>query len=283
MSILHQKGFMDLNFPFRLWVDDDLEFGAHWHQELEIVYAMKGTVHIGINNEVYILNEGDILLINGGTVHYFLHSKQPNKEIIIQCGLSLLDAYSDIISENRFVNPLIKRSADNELSRCVHGQIEKQILLLAEEYNQKQVGYHMAVKARLYDLMVLLLRYVPMERYSLEEKSKQLMQLEVLKRVFKYVEENYKSEITLDDVSEVANYNVYYFTRFFKNATGMTFGHYLRDFRVRKAEALLKESDDSITDVAFQCGFNSIKTFNRIFKQIRGCSPTEYKKAISEK
>ncbi|MBZ4665896.1 MAG: AraC family transcriptional regulator [Mahella sp.] len=285
MSILHQKRFMNLDFPFSLWIDQDLKFGAHWHQEVEMVYMLEGSMQIGLNNEIYTLNARDILFINSGDIHYFLHNGQSNKEVVIQFGLSLLDMYSDVISGSRFINPLISRKQKiiGNSIECVYHEIEKQIILLINEYQSKRTGYHMAVKARLYDLAVVILRYVPLERYSLEERTKQLLQLEVLKKIFQYVEEHYESEINLEDISTSVNYSVFYFPRFFKGVTGMTFGHYLRDFRIRKAEEFLRKNDSSISEVAFRCGFNSVKTFNRVFKQLRGCSPTAYKKAIYEK
>lgn len=62
----------------------------------------------------------------------------------------------------------------------------------------------------------------------------------------------------------------------------MTFGHYLNNYRIEKASDLLKSTEDPITEIVFKSGFGSIKTFNRVFKQIRGCSPSSYKKTIFE-
>lgn len=87
-------------------------------------------------------------------------------------------------------------------------------------------------------------------------------------------------DITIQEVADVAKYSTFYFTRYFKNATGMTFGRFLSSFRVKVAEKkYLLEEDLTVTDIAFKCGFNSIKTFNRVFfKIIKGCTPTEIRK-----
>jgi AraC-like DNA-binding protein len=75
---------------------------------------------------------------------------------------------------------------------------------------------------------------------------------------------------------------MYHFTRFFKDTTGMTFWQYLNNYKVSKAVNLLINTSDSISEIAFNSGFNSIKTFNRVFKQVKGCSPSEFRKAIFE-
>jgi AraC-like DNA-binding protein len=164
----------------------------------------------------------------------------------------------------------------------VHEALEEQILGIIGEYNDRRDAYKIAMRARLFDILVILLREIPMQAYSTQERSRNMNRLGRLDNVFRYVEENYTSEITLGKIASVANFSEYYFTRFFKEATGMTFGYYLNNFRVEKAVELLKSEGDAITEIVFKSGFGSIKTFNRVFRQIKGCSPTAYKKAIFE-
>jgi AraC-like DNA-binding protein len=97
------------------------------------------------------------------------------------------------------------------------------------------------------------------------------------------VEHNYTREITLAEIAGAANFSIYHFARFFKEATGMTFIQYLNNYRISKAIRYLCSTTDPITEIAFQAGFDSIKTFNRVFKQLKGCSPTEYKKSMASK
>jgi AraC-like DNA-binding protein len=185
---------------------------------------------------------------------------------------------------NRFTRGLIKKSESWEPGKqsiaSVHKALEEQILWIIREYEERRDAYKIAMRARLFDILVILLREIPMQAYTPQEHSRNLNRLGRLDNVFKYVEENYTSEITLEKISSVANFSEFYFTRFFKEATGMTFGKYLNNFRVEKAVELLKSEDDPITEIVFKSGFGSIKTFNRVFRQIKSCSPTAYKKAI---
>ena len=285
MKVWHQKEMLRPDFPFRLWIVKNMDFSPHWHQEIEVVYVLEGIMQVGLNDKIYTLKAHDIFIIGGGEVHYFLSHSQPGQAVLVQFGLSLFDTYSDVMSDRRFVKPLLEHSTRVAGDVDIHREAEKQILLLVDEYKKKLHGFQMALKARLYDLMIILLRYVPTKRYSVQEKTEQLICLERLEEVFQYVEEYYRSEISLESISKVANFSVYHFTRFFKDTTGMSFGQYLSNFRIRKAERYLMNIEDSITEVAYKAGFNSIKTFNRVFKQLKGCSPTEYRKnksAISE-
>lgn len=135
------------------------------------------------------------------------------------------------------------------------------------------------MKARLYDLVVLLIRKVPMEKRTYEDENRQIDTLNRLENVFQYVEKNYSLEISLEQAAFVAGYSIYHFTRFFKKNTGITFSQYLSNFRITKAEWELLNSNSNITEIAYKSGFNSIKTFNRVFKQVKGQAPSQYRKS----
>lgn len=276
----HQKNRLESDFPFFLSVVDNLEFPPHWHKEIEIVYIIKGEMEVGLNNETYVLGARDIFLIGGGHVHYFIPKSNHSQSVIIQFGLSFFESFSSIISDRRFVRPLLGVSKKLEPAEetSIHKAMEYQIRGMMEEHKEKAEGYQMALKARLYDLVVVLVRHIPMQPYSPREKSMHISRLKRLEQVFGYIEANYDTNITLDEVATVANYSSYHFARFFKDTTGMTFNQYLNDFRIRMAEGYLLNMDTPITEIAYKSGFNSIKTFNRVFKQAKGCSPTEYRK-----
>ena len=99
---------------------------------------------------------------------------------------------------------------------------------------------------------------------------------EMLKEVFKYIDQYYYNNITLKSAAEIANLSIAHFCRLFKASTGMTFKDYLALYRVNKAEELLYTSA-SITEICFSCGFNSMTSFNRAFKQFKHCTPSSYR------
>jgi AraC-like DNA-binding protein len=98
-------------------------------------------------------------------------------------------------------------------------------------------------------------------------------------RVLAFINKNFSSPITTEEAADVAMMSVSYFSCMFKAFNGKTFTEYLNDLRVRKAMERLKKTPDTITDICFGTGFNSIATFNRIFKSVAGLSPSQYRKA----
>lgn len=110
--------------------------------------------------------------------------------------------------------------------------------------------------------------------YKTLEKSQRL------KSVIDYIEKNYQNPITLDEIAKEAGFSKYHFTRFFKDMTGVTFLNYLNTFRIYKVNDALATTEISITHIAIRSGFRNIKTFNRVFKNINGCSPMEYRRNL---
>ena len=279
MEPWHQKNLVKEDFPFQLMITDIAEFPPHWHEELEIIYVLDQDLVIGLNNEIYTLRPRDILLIGKGEVHFFITPPKRSKRLIIQFELAMFEPFAALMQDRRFGAPLVRNQEGSNLE--IHHNLEKQLLAIEAEYYNQQEGYQLAIKARLYDLMVIILRQVPMEKISSLEQSKHLKKLERLEQVFQFVEENYTREITLAEVAGAAHFSIYHFARFFKETTGMTFIQYLNNYRISKAVKYLSNTDVPITEIAFQAGFDSIKTFNRVFKNIKGCSPTCYKKNIA--
>jgi len=277
MQAWHQKNLLDPEFPFLLFLSDDLEFPPHWHDEMELLYVLEGELQVGLAREIHTLASRDILIIGGGEVHYFLNNpaKVKSRVAILQFGLKLFDSLSPVMGNRRFLEPHITQGRPEQ--QPAGSSLNNTLSAMVSEYINKQEGYQLAMKARLYDLLVTLLREIPHEACSDIQRRKQLSRLRRLEQVFRFVDENYSTDIGLQDAASVASFSVYHFTRFFKEATGMTFGQYLSGVRIRKAQEYLLSTGDSVTEVAFRVGFNSIKTFNRLFRNEAGCSPTDYR------
>lgn len=276
-----EKTILEPDFPFRLFFNEGyVSTPHHWHEDIEIIYLVEGRVKVGISNDIYSLAMGDILFIGSGAVHCFFEEMELSTRAVIQFRMSIYDTFLSGNQDTRAIRPTFNQSMHLTAGTEIHALMERQIQELIKEYSEGKDGYKLFLKGRLYDLAGILLRYMPKGVYSKEAESNQMERLKRLDKVFQYVEKNYQESIDLEEISKVAGFSKYHFSRFFKENTGVTFLDYLNNFKITKAEWSLIYDKDSILDIAYKSGFNSVKTFNRVFKDLKGCAPMEYRKSI---
>jgi len=277
---LHEKEIFSESYPFRLVAntEENFDYPFHWHSALEIIYAMESDYEVIVNNTDYALDERDILLISGGDIHGFHVHGNRGKRIFIQFDISKLKGFGFNNSLKPLISKTRKISSQNDID--LHHMMEEQIIKIIEDYSKNDLASPLYLSARVYDILSILARHYASRIMSEApvSGSKRIFGLEKLNGAFKYIEENYQEDITLKSVARASGFSEYYFSRLFKEVTEKNFCSYLKEFRVKKAEMLLADSDMPITQVAYTSGFRSITSFNRIFKEIKGCTPTEYKK-----
>lgn len=110
------------------------------------------------------------------------------------------------------------------------------------------------------------------------ENSTKLCKIERIKNVLSYIENNYRTRISIASAAEDLNISSYYFCRFFKYMTGRTLTEYINYYSVNKASQLLLEGDRKITDIAFDTGFENVSYFIKVFKKLKGFTPAEFRK-----
>ncbi|GAA0076468.1 response regulator [Clostridium sp. CTA-5] len=118
------------------------------------------------------------------------------------------------------------------------------------------------------------------EKQSLDEN---LSNEDKLKLALIYIEKNFKTDITLKNVADYMNYSTTYFSKSFKKYVGVNFNKYLTDLRMKEAKSVLKKTNVSINDLAFNLGYNEPNYFCKVFKKIAGITPSEYRDKYSIK
>ena len=98
-----------------------------------------------------------------------------------------------------------------------------------------------------------------------------------LKIVYAFIENNFQRNITIDEMGQLTHLSKAAFCRYFKKMTRLTFTEFLNQFRIEQAKRLLKE-DKNVTETCYECGFESLSYFNRIFKKVVGQNPIQFKK-----
>ncbi len=280
---LHEKEIFTEQYPFRLEMNiiNDFKYPLHWHNAIEMVYNADGICKLSIAGDEYQLHKGDILLIPSGEIHEISSCTKDGKRFFIQFNISALDGFGGISDIKPFTERTIKISGSDECDPTYHRAVEHCVTELIREYERKEYAYALVLNARIFDILVLIARNLSTKEGSSNSvrSGKKMAGLQQINRVFEYIEKNYPSDISLKDAAKAAGFSEYHFSRLFKESSGQSYIAYLNSYRIKQAEKMLVNSEKPVLDISLECGFNSLTTFNRTFRKIKGCSPTFYRKA----
>lgn len=272
---LHEKEIFTEDFPFRIALNTELnyDYPSHWHRAVELIYSMKDRSSVKVNNIEYVLSKRDIVIVSPGDIHSF--NVKDNSGIMFFIQFDFTKLYSFSVTADSKVYKFNTEIISTKEQNILHEKLENQILQIIDEYNDRAFSYELFFSARLLDITVILSRNVS-DRNNKVENSNKAYTLTKLDKAFEYIEKNYKNQITLNDVAASVGFSKAHFSRTFKKVTEKNFHNYLNEYRIKKVEVTLFDNNLTITQLAHESGFNSIVTFNRTFKKIKGCSPTDY-------
>ena len=215
----------------------------HYHSFYEIFYLWSGSCRFLLKDTVYQLEAGDLVFIAPGELHHSLYSAGEICEIVM------------IYFKEEYLHSLLTR-------------------MLTENSRFDEYSEHFE-RCYLEELLLMLMRYSVMN-----EKEPDLLNsrdADILLAT-KYIYNNFRKPLTLEEVSSVASLSPTYFSKKFKLITGMGFKEYLNYVRLKHAQTALLTTNSSITDIALEYGFNDSNYFKDLFKKVYGKSPREYRK-----
>ena len=256
MPVFHQPANSAGNHNYNVFFYDNVDYDLHFHKNYEIIYVMEGSVACSVNGKNAVMTAGDFALCLSNEIHS-----------IKSVGDSRV--WVGVFSED-FIHEFKKhqkgKSGDGFVFRCS----EPLLAYLTENFIKSELSDVFLIKACLY---ALCSEYLTQNKLSEPaEKNATLMS-----SIVEYIEENYKKNITLAGMAESLGYEDCYFSRIFNKLFSMNFTDYINVYRFNAACDILTESDMSMTDVAYESGFQSIRSFNSIFKSLSGMTPKEYR------
>ena len=226
----------------------------HWHVEHELIYISSGSAELMINNEYYTLMEGQGAFIQSKEVHY-IKSSLNTVVYVVKIAPSLVE---NIVGNMTLLNPVLEKYYD------LSGIFEE---ILRE--NTEKLEYSGIITDSCVVRMVALV-YRNNEKELIETSLNKGERR--YKELLKYVSENY-STVTFEEAAGFMGYTEPYFSKYFRQLSGMKFTKYLNILKVTGAISLIEEGEKSMTEIADECGFNTIRSFNRVFKEITEYSP----------
>ncbi|HWT75369.1 MAG TPA: helix-turn-helix domain-containing protein [Mobilitalea sp.] len=272
----------DVSYPFYIQYGfHDNDVFMHTHADFsELVIVLNGTAMHKVDNESYFIKKGDVFVISNNTAHGYVNTNDFRICNIMYHPENLLSSDYDIRKLAGFhalfvIEPYLtmERSFQSRLKLQLADfeQVSGIISSMVHEYDKKTDGWKTMLNAHFMMLVVLLSR-----TYSLPASNDKSDVINIAKSV-SYMENNYTEDIAIEKLAAQSNISTRHFTRIFHATYQTTPGNYLLLLRMEHACRLLKNTSYSISEIAFQSGFNDSNYFSRQFRQHFNISPKVYR------
>lgn len=247
---------------------------THYHTHYELIYLMSGECNLFVNHNIYKLLPGDLAIVPAGEIHKTNYPEKGNHQRVAinfyREDMGLL--YSSLGNEQM-----------NEFLKCIvisipekrRDYVESIMTKLIFENDHPDTLSDSFIKVLFQELMLFVMRCQKYEENVIKEID---VDNSLIQEVATFIYDNFDKDVYLDEVAEKFNISRSYLSKKFKSITGVGFKEYLVNVRIKHACRLLLETDKSITDIAFLCGFNDSNYFGDAFRHIKGLSPNKYRK-----
>lgn len=249
----------------------------HWHQALELLLFVKGTVTCKFENHTLRAKAGDLYLINSHEVH----ETRCSRDAVYLCVHILPSAmclYVPEFDQMRF--SLLYDPADSE-KEAAFQSLRSHMETLLELAAESAAGYKLEQHARLFALAAILVKNFS-QTMPIEEHNLQRGDMQRLEPLLEEVQLRHGDDLSLDWASGELGLNKEYFCRLFKKNMGVSYLQYLYQVRTTAVCRELELSEDPISEIAERHGFKDPKMLSQYFKEIYGCTPSEKRKFFRE-
>ena len=275
----HERDRITDGLDIFFWVFNDSSsyVPTHWHSAMEVMYVLEGEVDVTVGGQTTVLLPGDVYLVDCAVPHS-TKSLDGNKAVLIQIPYPLLERYIPDISSRRFGFDCHSQSPI----------VRTKILQLIEIIKQMQIIFEVKPDGEILRFNSLVFEFLfqiyhnfsqEMETVEAQKENKTFGRIQT---ILDYLDSNYSSPISLDEISKVACLQKEYFCHFFKKNMGITYTNYLNDLRLSKIRDDLVDTDLPVKLILEKHGFTNYKLFRKMFGETFGCTPTTYRKKLME-
>lgn len=265
------------------------EVRYHWHEEVEIMFLQKGRFLVEMNMIPYELEAPCICVINSGELHSLqaLSEKIAESAVVFHPRLlsfqepdQMQEQIIGALLENRLQFPRIIRSSDTVWNTVFHEYLYMEQAFMREfrkvedQFQTDSAASQLMIKASLLKILASL----QASGLLLTCQPREDVRVSYVKAALSYIQEHYKEKIYIKDLAAQAGLNEQYFCRLFRKVLRMSPVEYMNHYRMSKAIGLLEQTELSVTDVAYECGFHDMGGFIRNFKRITDTTPLQYRK-----
>ena len=258
----------------RLFVVDLKHSHVHMHKEIELCYILSGEVSVHERHQSIRYAKGDFFLFNSREIHEIYSISEPTS-LILSLQISpafCINYFPEIVNvafDRQDINGIL---SDGELS-----SLKALVRSLSECYFSQDPLSPFHCTAQVALILSFLLEKVPRHHVSESEKINSINTSSRIDRIVAYVEDHYTERILLKDIAEKEGVTLGYLSHFFREWFDLSFQEYVAKLRFEKARRLLIRTDLSLTSVSIACGFPDCRQMRKVFQQLAGCDPTDYR------
>jgi len=272
---MYYESILTEDSPYKLWVGNLGCAGEHRHADFEIVYCLKGSFVSRIDNELYEVNPGDIVLIPPMSSHDPTVKKSRDLRALCTIfGSAFLKKYYSgglNISFERVVYSLNREDSE-------HRKLIELLDETVELCNEHNAFATLLKTGNLYKIIGFVFSSLAKVEEETESKRSDRRKVANVEKALQLIYSDYMNRITVEQAAEAAGYSKSNFCKIFKEVTGKSFHHLLNLHRVRCSYPMLTQTQIRIEDIAEEVGFSEAKTYCRVFKEITKKTPVEYRK-----
>lgn len=258
----------------------EFDFPLHFHEEYELnlILNAKGAKRI-VGDHIGTIDEMELVFV-GSDLHHGWFTHECKSEMIHEVTIQ----FNDEVLNGKFLNKnqssYLKKLFDDAKKGVLFpvefvSSIKDKILVLKDTQGFSSVLYFMQI---LHELS--LSKYSTLCNEGFQESAPTANSRRI-KQVFDYMNKNFSNDISLKELSTLVNMHEASLSRFIKKRTGKNFIDCLNEIRIGQASRLIIDTTQSISEIAYSCGFNNISYFNRVFKKKKGCTPKEFRENFS--
>ncbi len=239
---------------------------THWHEYIEIQYFFNTSAKIFCDDETYEASIGDLVIINSNQMHTNLGAG------FFLFHIDLPTFWGERIPETLMFQNFIH---NDEKVKEIFGHI-------LDEYTTQQEGYAAVIKGYAYHLLAHLMRNYKKNAIESNHYFRTKNKAQLIEMITTYINKNYFAPISTSTIAETFHLSTQYLCSFFKNQTGQSVVSYITQYRMDRAAALLKNTNQSITEIASSVGYDDSNYFSRLFKQHMKISPKDYRQQMRQ-
>ena len=264
------------------WPDNQMDFPLHFHEDYELCLTLNVRGKRILGNLVEDFTEKDLVITTPNVLHCY---KRDDAFLNVRCEVVVIQFPKELPSWGIFDtdqlrnirNLLCQPAPGLKFSEETAEAVRERLLRLPRTEGFEAVQLFFGI---LHELACADRTQV--ELIGVQSSDSTLPHSRRINKIVQFVEKNYHHKISLEDVGELVGMSASSVSRFFKQRTRHNFWDYLNGFRIDRAAQMMIETEHTISEISYACGFNNISNFNRVFRERIGTTPSDYRNKFKE-